>query len=188
MMDMAKKNKIMMLLFVASEAFFFIGLIFAYVYYTYFSGEAPGEPAKYLDLIKTGIFSIFLFSSSLTIHLAGNQFKQGNKKAMRLWLFATLLLGAIFLVGQGTEYARLMGVDLTISKNVFGSAFFTLTGFHGLHALLGLIAISIMTGLLFSERFESVQATLIESVSVYWHFVDAVWVVVFSVVYIGAFL
>lgn len=188
MMDPVKKNKILMLLFVASEAFFFIGLIIAYVYYTYFSGEAPGEPARYLDLVKTGIFSILLFSSSLTIHFAGSQFRKGHKKAMRLWLFTTLLLGAVFLVGQGTEYARLMGVDLTISRNVFGSAFFTLTGFHGLHVLLGLITISIMTGLLFSEKFESVQLTLINSVSVYWHFVDAVWVIVFSVVYIGAFI
>lgn len=177
----------MMYLFIASEAFFFIGLIISYVYYSHPGGKLSSS-AQYLDVVKTSIFTVLLLSSSLTIKFAGTQLKRGNIKAMRWWLIATLLLGAIFLVGQGSEYARLMGVDLTISKNVFGSAFFTLTGFHGLHVLIGLITISIITGLLSSKKFQSVQHVMLESVSIYWHFVDAVWIVVFSVVYLGAIL
>jgi len=185
--DKMKKNKTFMYLFIASEAFFFLGLIISYVYYSHPGGKLSSS-AQYLDVLKTSIFTVLLLSSSVTIAFAGSQLKHGNKKAMRWWLFATLLLGAIFLIGQGTEYARLMSVDLTISKNVFGSAFFTLTGFHGLHVIMGLITISIITGLLFSEKFQSVDRVMLESVSIYWHFVDAVWIVVFSVVYLGAIL
>lgn len=180
-----KKNRTMLLLFVASDAFFFLGLIISYVFYTHPGGTLVAS-AKYLDVVKTGIFSIFLWASSGTMILAGDQLKKGNMDAMRIWLIATLLFGAVFLVGQGLEYSHLVGINLTISTNVFGSIFFTLTGFHGLHVFLGLVTISIMTGLLFSEKYQSVQRTMMESVSIYWHFVDAVWVVIFGVVYLGA--
>jgi heme/copper-type cytochrome/quinol oxidase subunit 3 len=181
------KNKIMMLFFLGSEAFFFLALIMAYVYYSHPGGNLS-PTAQYLDIKKTAIFTFFLLASSLTIWLAGRASESGKQKSRLFWLGVTILLGIVFLFGQGSEYLRLIQTDVTISKNVFGSAFFTLTGFHGLHVILGLIVLSILGLMLFSGRFKSVQATVFESASLYWHFVDAVWIVVFSAVYIGAII
>ena len=182
---MMNKNKILILFFLASEAFFFLALILAYVYYSHPGGNLSST-ARYLDFKKTALFTFFLLSSSLTIWLAGRKKAGGNEKSPLIWLGVTILLGIVFLYGQGSEYARLIHTDVSISKNVFGSAFFTLTGFHGLHVILGLIVLSIVGFILFTGRFKSVEATVFESASLYWHFVDAVWIVVFSVVYIGA--
>jgi cytochrome c oxidase subunit 3 len=181
------KNKLMMIIFVGSEAFFFLALIISYVYYSYSGGRVESR-AEYLDVGRTAIFTFFLFSSSLTVELAGRQLRAGNRKTMLALLLTTIVFGLIFLVGQGTEYARLIGLDITISKNVFGSAFFTLTGFHGLHVLIGLIVLSVFSSVVYSGKFRKVEAIGFEPVSIYWHFVDAVWVAVFSVVYLGAIL
>ena len=96
------------------------------------------------------------------------------------------MLGGVFLYGQGSEYARLIDQELTISRDVFGSSFFTLTGFHGFHVFLGLIAILIVLGLALAGDFKAPESPAVAAVGIYWHFVDAVWIVVFSVVYIGA--
>ncbi len=176
-----------MLFFLGSEGFFFLALIIAYVYYSHPGGDLS-PTARYLDITKTAVFSAFLFSSSLTIWLAGRNQENRNKKWKLIWLGITIMLGIIFLFGQGSEYARLIQANVTVSQNVFGSAFFTLTGFHGLHVLIGLIVLTIVGVMIFSDRFRSVEETVFESVSLYWHFVDIVWVVVFSAVYIGAFI
>lgn len=179
------KNKTMILLFVASEAFFFLALIIAYVYYSHPNGSLS-DSAKYLDLTKTSFFTFFLLSSSLTVNFAHRKLNSQNKKSVMMWLLATMLLGIVFLIGQGVEYARLISMDVIISKNVFGSAFFTLTGFHGLHVIIGLIVLSIMSILVYKEKLTDDNNYVFGSAAVYWHFVDAVWIVVFSVVYIGA--
>lgn len=177
----------MMIFFVASEAFFFLALIISYAYYSHPGGSLAAS-AKYLDYKKTSIFTFFLISSSVTMEIAGSKLRKGKRKPMLIMLLTTIILGAVFLFGQGSEYARLIGVNVTISKNVFGSAFFTLTGFHGLHVLIGLVVLSILFGMLYSGKFKKVEKTAFESITVYWHFVDAVWIVVFSVVYLGAIL
>ena len=181
------KNKILMLFFIASEAFFFLALIISYVYYSH-PGGTLSSSAKFLDYQKTSVFTFFLIFSSFTVEMAGAQQNKGKRKAMLTWLAATIILGIVFIVGQGMEYARLAAVNVTISKNVFGSAFFTLTGFHGLHVILGLIALSILFGLLYSGKFKAIETSAMESIKIYWHFVDVVWIVVFSVVYLGAIL
>jgi heme/copper-type cytochrome/quinol oxidase subunit 3 len=122
------------------------------------------------------------------MELAGARINLNKKRAMIVWLFVTILFGAIFLIGQMSEYAKLISSDVTVSKNVFGSAFFTLTGFHGFHVLIGLIILSIVLGLIYSGKFKSIESTAFKSATIYWHFVDAVWVAVFSVVYIGAII
>jgi len=179
------RSKLMMLFFVGSEAFFFLALIFGYVYYSH-PGGVIADTTRFLDVKKTGIFTVFLLLSSVTIHMADLRLRKGNPKGLVGWLLATILLGLVFLIGQGVEYAGLIAEEITISKDVFGSAFYTLTGFHGLHVLIGLIVLGIITYLIQSERYSKLGASALESASVYWHFVDAVWVVVFSVVYIGA--
>ena len=181
------KHKILMFFFVGSEAFFFLALIVSYVYYSHPGGHIS-PTAKYLDIEKTSIFTTFLLSSSLTVWLAGRNMAKKKTKAVAAWLIATIVLGATFLIGQTTEYLGLFALNITISKNVFGSSFFTLTGFHGLHVLIGLIMLSILLGIIISGKFKMLESTALESGSIYWHFVDAVWIVVFSVVYIGAIL
>jgi len=181
------KNKLMMLIFVTSESFFFLALIISYVYFSRPDGNLS-DTAQYLDITKTGIFTFFLLSSSLTIEIANKRLSKGKRKGMLIWLSISILFGIIFLVGQGIEYAGLIRDNVTVSKNVFGSAFFTLTGFHGFHVFIGLIALLIMAGLVRSKKYRAVEYDAFNSATVYWHFVDAVWVVVFSVVYIGAIL
>ena len=176
-----------MLFFVASEAFFFLALIISYVYYSH-PGGTLSSSAKFLDYEKTSVFTFFLIASSFTIEMAGASQNKGKRKSMLAWLGGTIVLGIVFIIGQGMEYARLAAVNVTISQNVFGAAFFTLTGFHGLHVILGLVALSILFGLLYSEKFRMIETSAMESVKIYWHFVDVVWIVVFSVVYLGAIL
>ncbi len=175
------KHKVLMSLFIASEALFFIALIISYAYYNH------GSPtAKFLDVKKTGIFTISLLLSSVTVHIAGTNLKKGSRKIG--WLVFTIILGLIFLFGQGSEYARLLNINITLSQNIFGSAFFTLTGFHGLHVCLGLIVLAIMGIMISSGNYKRVESTALGSAIMYWHFVDGVWLVVFSVVYLWAVL
>jgi len=181
------KGKTLMLFFIASEAFFFIALIISYVYYSR-PGGTLSDTAAYLNVKKTAIFTFFLLFSSLTIELAERKLRSGKRRAMLLFLAATIMSGLVFLIGQGLEYRELIRNQVTISRDVFGSSFFTLTGFHGLHVLLGLITLAIMIRLISSKKYIAVEGEAFNAAAIYWHFVDGVWVVVFTVVYIGALL
>ncbi len=92
----------------------------------------------------------------------------------------------LFLFGQGREYFNLYRNDVTVSRNVFGTSFFTLTGFHGLHVMLGLLALCILLGLAMAGDFQTGQSNAIRAVALYWHFVDWIWVLIFFVVYVWA--
>ncbi len=177
------KMRLAMLLFVASEAVFFLVLILAYVAYHAVSTDA----SQYLDIPRTVVFTACLIFSSFTMHHAGSHLRTGNRRPALVWLFATIALGTVFLVGQGTEYAFLIKKEVVISRDLFGTTFYTLTGFHGLHVFIGLIMLATLFGLELrqkvSNRFEAV-----ESVSIYWHFVDAVWMVIFPVIYLWVLL
>ena len=164
-------------IFIASESVFFLAIVLAYVAYR----DAGLATAKAnLDIGRTAIFSIALFASSGTMALAA-----GARSGV--WLAATMILGAIILVGQGSEYARLLGEGIGPGSALFGTTFFTLTGLHGIHVLAGLVALAaLFTANLGRPR--AVRAVAWEAVSFYWHFVDVVWVVVFSVVYLGTLL
>ena len=181
------KSKIMMLVFVASEAFFFIALIMSYVYYSRPGGHLS-ETSQYLNIKKTAVFTFFLMSSSFTVEMADRRLVRGKRKSMLVWLSITVAFGLTFLIGQGLEYAALIRDHVTVSENVFGSSFFTLTGFHGLHVLIGLIVLLIMTRLIASGKYLAVEHEAFNATSIYWHFVDGVWIVVFSVVYLGSIL
>ena len=164
-------------IFIASESVFFLAIVLAYVAYRD-AGLATARAN--LDVVRTAIFSIALFASSATMVLA-TRARSGR------WLAATMALGAIFLLGQGSEYARLLSEGIGPGSALFGTTFFTLTGLHGLHVLAGLVGL----GALFtasSRRARAVGPVAWEAVGLYWHFVDAVWVVVFSVVYLGTLL
>jgi heme/copper-type cytochrome/quinol oxidase subunit 3 len=163
--------------FIASESIFFLAIVLAYVAYRD-AGLATAKAT--LDVGRTAIFSVALFASSGTMALAA---RAENSR----WLIATIVLGAIFLLGQGSEYARLLGEGVGPGSALFGTTFFTLTGLHGLHVVAGLVAlVALLSANL--RRPQAVRAVAWEAVSMYWHFVDAVWVVVFSVVYLGTLL
>jgi heme/copper-type cytochrome/quinol oxidase subunit 3 len=173
--------------FVASEAFFFLALIIAYAFYGYPEGRVA-KTASYLDVEKTGVFTLFLLSSSFSMLIAEKYLKKDKIRAATAWLLGTIILGLVFLIGQSMEYLHLFSIEITISKNVFGSAFFTLTGFHGLHVIIGLIVLSVITYLVYSGKYRKLGNTAIAPASIYWHFVDAVWIIVFTVVYLGSMI
>ena len=177
------KVKLCMQLFIASESVFFILLILAYVYYHGAVSSGPNAHAN-LDAVKTGVFTVLLLLSSGTIWLAGRSLRRNEGRSFYVWLGATILLGLAFLSGQGLEYSHLLKDHVTISRNLFATTFFTLTGMHALHVTIGLVLLSITFLLTLSGQRGERHQENVESVSLYWHFVDAVWVVVFSVVYL----
>jgi heme/copper-type cytochrome/quinol oxidase subunit 3 len=176
------KIRLGMLLFVASEAVFFILLIIAYVVY-HATSPSAADASRYLDIPKTAVFTACLIISSFTMRRAGIHFRTGRRRPAFAWLLATMALGTAFLTGQGSEYVSLIGKDVTISRDLFGTTFFTLTGFHGLHVFIGLILLGTLFGLQLKREVAG-PSKAVESVSIYWHFVDAVWMIIFPVVYL----
>lgn len=180
-------NRMMVGFFIASESLFFLMLILAYVNFHGFVTDGP-TALNSLNPVKTGIFSLFLFASSFTIWLAGKSLRNRNHTMLKVWILATIILGATFIYGQGLEWKGLIDKNITISRNVFGTTFFTLTGFHGFHVCAGLIMLTLLLGLSLAGDFKGPKSDAVECISIYWHFVDGVWIVVFSVIYLWAFL
>jgi heme/copper-type cytochrome/quinol oxidase subunit 3 len=179
------KNRLGMGLFLASETIFFLILILSFIYFrgSWISGTGP-NPADNLDVPVTGLFSLALFSSSGTLWFAERSLKRGNQSRFRTGLLLTVLLGATFLIGQGLEYAHLFSKQVTISQNLFGTTFFTLTGLHGFHVFVGLVMLTILLGLSLTGGTKVPRAGAVETIALYWHFVDLVWVFIFSIVYL----
>jgi cytochrome c oxidase subunit I len=177
-----EKNQAGIVAFIASETGFFGVLILAYLYYH--ATPQPGPAARDLDLLKTGLFSLCLFASSFTLWRSERNLERGNHRAMRGWLAATILLGGVFLAGQGLEYGTLFRSGARLGSNLFTTTFFTLTGFHGLHVGVGLLALLLVLGLALAGDFQRGHSPALKVVGLYWHFVDAVWLVVFSAVYL----
>ncbi len=173
----------MMKLVVGTEAMFFVSLIVAFIYMASNAGFEPHE-VNQLDITTTGVFTVILIGSSITLLLAEKKYKQGNVKGLKTWLLITILLGAVFLVSQGKEYWRLIQANITLSGSVFGTSFYALTGFHGLHVFIGLIILSIVVLLAYLGDFNNRHSSVISTVAIYWHFVDIVWIFVFTVVYV----
>ncbi len=168
--------------FIFSEITFFGALIVAYLEYR---TRSPGPGPHDLDVPRTLLFSCFLFASSGTVYLAEKRLARDDQRGFVTWWLVSIGLGIVFLVGQITEYVRLYADGITISSNLFTSAFFTLTGFHGLHVFIGLLALGAI-GLIAraGDLRGGRRRVAVDAVSLYWHFVDAIWVVVFSVVYL----
>jgi heme/copper-type cytochrome/quinol oxidase subunit 3 len=179
---MPDRNKVGVALFIVSEAGFFAVLLIAYVYF-HLQPSQGASAANSLSPLRTLGFSICLFLSSATIHMAARSFRLRSDSAVKLWLALTVILGTAFLIGQTIEYHGLLVQGVNLSTNLFGTTFFTLTGFHGLHVLIGLCVL----GTFFSVALgglDNIKASGFEAAGMYWHFVDAVWVVIFSVVYL----
>ena len=172
-----------MLAFLASEASLFCTLIV--VYLAFLKVEQEGPTAAVLSLPLVIGTTICLLASSITVHLAVKSLHSNDRSSFVRWWSATIVLGILFLLGTAYEWRELIVEHgLTISRNLFGSCYFTLIGFHALHLSVGVVVMLIVLRLTITRLLTTKNHTGAELVSWYWHFVDAVWVVVFTVVYI----
>ena len=183
MISLKERGKIGVGLFILSEANFFLLLIIAYVYYHAYPGQGP-TAATALNTTRTGLFSVALFASSATIFMASRAGRKGDQNGLIRWLTMTIALGAVFIFGQAKEYYDLISSGVVVNRDLFATTFFTLTGFHGLHVIMGLVALSVTLVLALNGKLHEESRDGFGAVEWYWHFVDGVWVVVFTVVYL----
>jgi cytochrome c oxidase subunit 3/cytochrome o ubiquinol oxidase subunit 3 len=173
-----------MLSFLVSEVAFFSTLIV--VYRVYLGAEQDGPTPAVLSLPLVIGTTCCLLASSVTVHFAARSLSAGERSAFLCWWSATILLGIIFLSGTAWEWRDLVVVHgLTPSRNLFGTTYYTLVGFHAFHVTAGVVVMLTVLGLALSRLMTPVNHSGVELVSWYWHFVDVVWVVVFTVVYLA---
>ena len=176
------KGRVGMYCLIAAEAAIFTIFVVAYLFYI---GKNVMGP-KPNDILHAPIlYTVCLLSSSITVHAAVRRLVAGNMVAFaRFWLL-TILLGGVFLFGTAREWAHLILQDgLMINTNLFGTTYYSLVGLHAFHVTMGLLALITVALFYFGSRLRSEHADRLEILSLYWHFVDAVWVVVFLVVYV----
>lgn len=169
-----------MLLFIASEIMFFAGLFGAY--FNIRAEHTVWPPQGFeLDLGLAAVLTVILVSSSFTMQYAVSCIRKGDRTGMVRAMTVTVILGVIFLCGQLYDYASL---GFGISSGVYGTLFFTMTGFHGAHVLGGVIGMSVVLLRGINGQFSAKHHTAVEAVSIYWHFVDVVWIFLFTLVYL----
>src|SRR5512143_664805 len=176
-------TKLAMWLFLASECLLFGALITTYVLYRGASTTGP-YPSDVFDIGYTSVSSFVLLASSVTMVLALDAAQSRDMQRMRVWLLATAFLGMTFVGGQVYEFTAFYREGLTIKTNLFGTTFYVLTGFHGVHVTVGILMLLSLVGLSWTERLPDDPAFPVEMVGLYWHFVDIVWIVIFTVVYL----
>ncbi len=180
---MAVIRKTAMWIFLASECIFFGSLISTFLLYR---TETLGGPTaeEIFDIPFTSASSFILLMSSLTMVLAHNANTRRDPRQTRIWLLATALLGSTFLAGQVFEFTEFVHHGLKLSTSPFGSSFFVLTGFHGAHVAVGVLMLMAMFFMSLTGRLRADEGMNVELVGLYWHFVDVVWIVIFTVVYL----
>jgi cytochrome c oxidase subunit 3 len=173
-----------MVLFIASEVMFFGGLFGAYFTIRSAATQWPPPGTPHLTTWYAAILTTILVSSSVTMQLGVWAIRRNDERRLVLWLAVSLLLGLAFLAGQANEYRQLIEEGMTLSSGVFGSTFFTLTGFHGAHVAGGAAFIVIVLLRARSGQFTARHHDTVEMASYYWHFVDVVWIGLFSTIYL----
>jgi cytochrome c oxidase subunit 3/cytochrome o ubiquinol oxidase subunit 3 len=176
-------KKLLMWLFLASDCLFFGSLIAAYLLYRDQSITGP-TPDELFDIPFTSVSAFVLLMSSVTMVLALAAIQRGDTRNMKIWLFTTAFLGAVFIAGQAYEFTEFHHEGLSLSTNLFGTTFFVLTGFHGAHVTVGVL---ILLSLFIASLRGSIQqkdSETIELAGLYWHFVDIVWIVIFTLIYL----
>ena len=176
-------EKLGMWVFLSSDCLLFGALISTYLLLHKRSVSGPTPEAIY-DIPFTSVSSFVLLMSSLTMVLAVSALTRGDERRNRLWLLTTALLGTIFIGGQVYEFTSFVREGLGFTTNIFGSAFFTLTGIHGAHVTVGILMLLSLVGLSMRGKLPESKAETLELVGLYWHFVDVVWIVIFTLVYL----
>ena len=178
--------KLGMWAFLGSECLFFGSMITTFLLYrSRVIGDTP-TPHEIYDIPYTSVSSFVLLMSSLTMVLALASIQKGNHQGLRVWLLATSLLGCVFIGGQIYEFQTFFDEGFTITSSPAGSAFFMLTGFHGAHVTGGIFMLLALVGMSMSGKLDDPLsgARKVELIGLYWHFVDIVWIVIFTVVYL----
>ena len=180
-------KKLFMWLFLGSDCLFFGSLIATYLMYKG-RDEAVGNPGptaeELFDIPYTSVSSFVLLMSSLTMVLALAAIQRGDIRQLRIWLLATSLLGLTFLGGQAYEFTHFVHEGLTLRTNLFGSTFFVLTGFHGAHVGVGVLILLSIYALAAQGRIRREDSMTVELAGLYWHFVDVVWILIFTLIYL----
>ena len=174
-------RKLGMWLFIATEVMFFGGLISTFLRYKF---NVPTPEAALLDVTLVGANTFLLLTSSFTVVLGLAALRRGDRGAFIRNFVATLLLGAAFLGGQVYEFVALYEEGVTLTGSIFGSTFFTLTGFHGLHVLIGVLWVAFILVQALRGAYSPQEDMGIEIFGLYWHFVDVVWIVLFTIIYL----
>ncbi len=175
-------NKMGMWLFLGSECLLFGGLISTYMLYR---GRNAGlGPDQIYDIPFTSVSSFVLLMSSLTMVLAVSAINRHDERNTKVWLVTTALLGATFVGGQVYEFTAFYREGLGYTTSLFSSSFYTLTGFHGVHVSVGIVMLLALAQMVRKNRVTGNKAEVVELVGLYWHFVDIVWIVIFTLVYL----
>jgi heme/copper-type cytochrome/quinol oxidase subunit 3 len=182
----ASNAKIGIWVFLSSDALFFGAFISAYLLYRGRDSEFLGgpTPAELFDIPFTSATSFILLMSSMTMVLALAAIQRGDDRRFRIWMLSTALFGLTFIGGQVYEFTEFYREGLTLSTNLFGTTFFILTGFHGAHVTIGIVWLLSLWARSVQGRLGAQQAEAVEIAGLYWHFVDVVWIVIFTVVYL----
>ncbi|MEY2740167.1 MAG: hypothetical protein RL283_269 [Actinomycetota bacterium] len=175
--------KLGMWVFLGSECLLFGGLISTYMLYRGRVGQGP-TPAQIFDIPFTSVSSFVLLMSSLTMVLAVSAANARDDRRTNLWLTVTALLGATFVGGQVYEFTAFYHEGLGFGTSLFASSFYTLTGFHGVHVTVGIIMLMSLVGIFRRRGVPGSKAETVEMIGLYWHFVDIVWIIIFTLIYL----
>jgi cytochrome c oxidase subunit 3/cytochrome o ubiquinol oxidase subunit 3 len=177
-------EKLGMWTLIGSECLFFGALISAYLmYYGRYNGQPEISPALY-DIPFTSVSTFVLLMSSLGMVLALAAIQRGDDRGFRIWILSTALLGSVFLAGQIYEFTWFVEEGMTLTTSPFTSAFYVLTGFHGMHVTVGVLMLVTLWARSMTGRLTSAHADVVENIGLYWHFVDIVWIVIFTAIYL----
>jgi heme/copper-type cytochrome/quinol oxidase subunit 3 len=169
--------------FIASECLFFGTLISTYMVYKGRAVVGP-YPAEIFDVLITTISTTVLLFSSLAMVLALHAVQLGRKKHAIMWLLAVIAMGGIFLGMEFNSYLKYIDYGLTLTSSTFGSSYYVLTGTHKVHVVLGMIWMAILIWLIARDRIPPAKSEQVEIAGLYWHFVDIIWIVIFTLIYL----
>jgi heme/copper-type cytochrome/quinol oxidase subunit 3 len=177
-------TKLGMWLFLSSDFLFFGAFIATFLLYRDRPGQTGPRPRDVFNIPFTSVTSFILLMSSLTMVLALAAIQRGDLRRLKIWLLATALFGLVFIGGQIFEFTEFHREGLRVHTNLFGSSFFILTGLHGAHVTAGIIWLLSLWGLAQQGQLTQKDAEKVEIAGLYWHFVDVVWIVIFTVIYL----
>lgn len=184
--------KLGMWVFLLSEVMFFTSLIGAYIILRFAHPDAFAEPGVVLNVPLTALNTFILICSSVTMVKAFAAIQQGDQAGLKRWLIATAAIGALFVGVQAYEYIQLAGHGFVPSvdgyaaegRPLYGATFYTMTGFHGAHVTIGVLCLLFVTWRAFRGKYTAQSHGGVEIVGLYWHFVDLVWIILFTIVYL----